>query len=432
MPPGPARIPQRIRRQEGASDGAFDGLTRGSGRAVRNLAVVAVLAIGGLGLGWAVLKNGVADALAGVDPAAALRWRSDHAGALSLASEQALNRGDPTAAAGLARQALEADPLDVRAIRVMGLAAERTGDPKLAEKLLADAGARSRRDGPTQIWLFSRYAATGDYDQAFARADALLRDRPEMAQRFYPVMNELAARPEAAKALAARLKIMPPWRDGFMQSLIRVSDPARSYALLESLEAAGAPATAVERKAMLNRLIQARAYQPAFVFWVQGLDKQQLESLADLRNGEFAPQKDQGPFSWTIEPPARNFVDFVDAPDRDGGSLNIVLSGGPAPTGFVRQLLVLGPGPHRLTGEVKAEAFNAIAGPAWQIRCAEGNTVLAETEPLTASTGGWRTFSAEFVVPEAGCEAQWLRLRLPGRDRRMSGEIWYDRMAISR
>lgn len=432
MPPGPARIPQRIRRQEGASDGAFDGLTQGRGKAIRNLALVAVLAVGGLGLGWAVLTNGVADALAGPDPAGALRWRGDHAGALSRLAEATLERGDAEAAAGYARRALEADPLDVRAIRVMGLAAERSGDPKLAETLMADAGARSRRDGPTQIWLFSRYAATGDYDRAFARADALLRDRPELAQRFYPVLSELATRPEATPALARRLKTMPPWRDGFMQTLIRISDPGRAYALVEGLEAAGAPATAVERKAMMNRLVQARAYQPAFVYWVQGLDKRQLESLADLRNGEFAPGGEQSPFTWTVEPPARNFVDFVDAPDRDGGTLNIVLPGGPAPVGFVRQLLVLGPGAHRLTGEVRADAFNAIAGPAWQIRCAEGNAVLAETEPLTASTGGWRPFSVDFVVPETGCEAQWLRLRLPGKDRSMTGEIWYDRMAITR
>lgn len=435
MPPGPVRIPLRIRRPEGAGDGggSFGGVRQTPAARARSLALIAVLALGGFGLGWSLFSNAVADSLAPGDPAAALRWKSEHPAALSALAEKTLADGDLKAAAGFARRALAADPLDVRAIRVLGLAAERTGDTALAEKLLDNAGARSRRDGPTQLWLFARHAALGDYDEAFARADALLRDRPELATRFYPVLADMAARPEATDALAKRLKTPPPWRDSFMQTYInQATDPRRPLALLERMEASGVKPSPVERRAMLNRLVQGGNYQPAFVFWVQSLSRVDLEALADIRNGDFNPHVEDGPFNWTIEGTAKNFVEFGPAPDRDDGALDLIFPGGPAPGGFVRQLLVLSPGANVLTGEVRADQFQATAGPVWQVRCADSNQVLGETDPLTSSTTGWRRFELRFEVPATGCEAQWLRLRLPGRDRRMSGEVWYDKLAISR
>lgn len=434
MPPGPVRIPLRIRRQEGTSDngGSFGGTRQDPRSRATGIALAAVLVVGGLALGWSILSNGVADALASPDPVAALGWKREHPAALSELAEKTLEAGDAKGAAALARRALAVEPLDVRALRVLGLSVERTGDPALAEKLLKDAGARSRRDGPTQLWLFARSAALGDYDEAFARADALLRDRPELASRFYPVMADLAARPEATDALARRLKAPPPWRDGFMQTYIRrAAEPGRPYELLERMEAIGVKPSAVERKAMLLRLVQTKRYQQAFVFWVQSLSRSDLEALADVRNGDFRPHPEDGPFNWTVEGAARNFVDFTEAPDRDGGALAMIFPGGPAPLGYVRQLLILSPGPNVLTGEVRADQFQAIAGPVWQIRCADGNTLLGETEPLTGSTP-WRKFELRFDVPASGCEAQWLRLRLPGKDRRMTGEVWFSKLAVSR
>ena len=82
-------------------------------------------------------------------------------------------------------------------------------------------------------------------------------------------------------------------------------------------------------------------------------------------------------------------------------------------------------------GEVRADDFSASGGPSWQIRCADGNQVLGETAPLLTSTR-WTKFEVAFEVPATGCEAQWLRLKPSGKDRRMSGEVWYDRMAVSR
>ena len=435
MPSGPERIPLRIPRPARPADGgggSYGGAREGLAGRGAGVALIVALSLGGLGLGWSLFSNAIADALAGPDPQAALSWKSEHPAALSALAAKTLDDGDPKAAAELSRRALAVDPLDVRAIRVLGLSAERTGDTALAEKLLKDAGARSRRDGPTQLWLFARNAATGDYDEAFARADALMRDRPELATRFYPVMADLAARPEATDALVRRLRMQPPWRDGFVQTYIRQAfDPGRPYALLERMEATGVKLSPVERKAMMMRLVQGKHYQQAFVFWVQSLGRADLESLADIRNGEFRPHVEDGPFNWTIEGPAKNFVEFTDAPDREGGALDIVFTGGPAPIGFVRQLLVLSPGQNVLSGEVKADQFQALAGPVWQVRCADGNQLLGETEPLTSSTG-WRRFELRFEVPATGCEAQWLRLRLPGRDRQMSGEVWYDKLAISR
>ncbi len=430
MAPGPGRVPLQVRRPEGASDG---GVRLPARRRPVDLLLIAGLVLVGLVLGWNVLTIAMADRLAKGRPEAALGWRQGHAGALVTLAERSLNGGDLAAAETFARAALKTDPMEVPATRVLGLAADRRGDLALADRLMDSAGARSNRDPAVQMWLFARTSAKGDFGRAFARADALIRDEPDLARRFYPVMSDMARRPEAIGPLAARLKTNPPWRDSFVQAYIRQSaDPADPYLLIEGLEAAGAPPSPVERQALLGRLVQDRRFQQAFLFWVQGLSKADLENLTDVFDGGFEGSTAPGPFNWTIERAAQGFVDFEAAPGREDRALHLVFHGAAAPGSLVRQLLVLPPGRHVLRGEVRADAFDAAGGPVWSIRCAgPAGALLAET-PLLTGSAPWRRFEVAFTVPP-GCDAQWLRLRPGARgSRRMSGEVWYDNLSVTR
>lgn len=432
MPPGPGRGPLQVRRSEGASDG---GLRLPAARR-SDLFWVAGLALAGLMLGWSVLSTGLADALAGDHPGAALAWRGSDARALVSLAERDLAAGRPAAAEQAARKALTADTLQIPALRVMGLAAEAQGDAKRALALMSAAGARNHRDPALQLWLLKHAAAARNYDEAYARADALIRAEPGLTRGLFPIMMDMAARPGGQSALAARLALDPPWRGGFMINWVRQAPNAGGpINVMDTLAVLGSAATPMEKGAIQTRLVRDGAFQQAFVLWAQDLPPEQLNNLADVNDGGFEGATAAGPFTWDIERQARGVADFEAAPGRSGRTLHVMFDGRPAPQVLVRQLLVLPAGPRVLTGEVRADGLETIEGLAWTLRCAGGGrAAILQSGPLTTSTG-WRRFTAAFDVPADGCEGQWLSLVVLGQTigaRRSSGQVWFDNLAVER
>ena len=96
-------------------------------------------------------------------------------------STNSLNRelrkpdGDLNTARGLAERALRANPLDARALAVLGQIAERQGDQARAGDLMRLSGARTWRDMPTQAWLLKYEIQKGNFAEALTHLDAILR-----------------------------------------------------------------------------------------------------------------------------------------------------------------------------------------------------------------------------------------------------------------
>jgi hypothetical protein len=397
---------------------------------------LAGLVVLGLALGWSLLSTAIADHLAPTNPAAALAWRGDETLALAGLAEQDLKAGRLDLAESRARAALAADPLQVPALSVLGRVADVRGGAARATVLMKAAGARNRRDPMIQFWLLRNAAATGDFNEAFARADSLSRAEPDLTRRLFPLMMDMAARPGGVSALAARLAQDPPWREGFMTAWVRNAPSADGpISLMDAMAVQGAPATPIEKGLIQTRLVRDGRFQQAFVLWAQDLPPDQLDSLADVNDSGFEAAPGQGPFDWSVERQARGVADFESAPGRSGQALHLRFDGRPPPQIVVRQLLVLPPGPRLLTGEVKADHFETIEGMAWTIRCAgENHAVVVQSPPITSDTN-WRRFSAAFEVPAEGCEGQWLSLTVLGQTagaRRSSGEVWFDNLAVQR
>ena len=75
----------------------------------------------------------------------------------------------------LARRALLSDPLDSRALSLLGFVAERNGDLARAEALMALSAARSWRNPAPHVWLFAQAIRRGKFEEALVQADGLLR-----------------------------------------------------------------------------------------------------------------------------------------------------------------------------------------------------------------------------------------------------------------
>lgn len=402
------------------------------------VAVGLCLAAGLMVIGWRVIADTAAQTVVGSDPESALNWSPASSDALDQLAERELSNpnGNRDAARVWAQRALQENPLDARALTLLGLIAERKGDVKSAETLMQLGGARTWRDWTTQSWLFNWSIRHGDYANAMPHMDAILRAMPDLLAQLYPVLASLTVNPQAFKALTDFLATSPPWRTEFLNSLsARLPDGARLIQLYAALTDQKSSPTASELAPFLNRLIKDGKFAEALQVWRNRLPSELRANQAAPFNRDFELPLDGLPFNWLITTVSGADVQIVPAPDTSNKRmLRVQFSGARVSFTNVRQLLVLPPGRYRFEGQERADQLQSPRGLRWRVFCAEDpQPSLGETALLTG-TIPWTGFSAAFAVPDTGCRAQWLQLELPARiasERTIEGEAWYQGLRIN-
>src|SRR5207247_8093242 len=94
--------------------------------------------------------------------------------------------GETSSVENLARRALLSDPLDSRALSLLGSVTERNGDLDRAEALMSLSAARSWRNFGPHVWLFAQAIRRGKFEEALAQADGLLRARWQYEETIFP------------------------------------------------------------------------------------------------------------------------------------------------------------------------------------------------------------------------------------------------------
>src|SRR5690606_37402328 len=143
------------------------------------------------------------------------------------------------------------------------------------------------------------------------------------------------------------------------------------------------------------------------------------------------PPRGRG-FDWRVLRIPGASIEFV--PDRgaDGLVAHATFRGRAAPQVNLEQPLLLGPGSYRFSARVRAASLRSERGLEWTITCLGKGVPLATSEPIEGSFG-WRAMEMDVVVPDTGCEGQWLRLRNPvpaGSIQRVKGELWFDDVSM--
>jgi hypothetical protein len=129
-----------------------------------------------------------------------------------------------------AQQALLEDPINARALRILGQLADIDGDKAKAAKLMSAAVDRSAGESVAIYWMLQKSSKEKDYANTIRYADLLLRKRPQVAELVVPALAQLAERgdAEAVAALKVVLAANPPWRSAFlMPCLGKLPTPAR-------------------------------------------------------------------------------------------------------------------------------------------------------------------------------------------------------------
>ena len=361
-------------------------------------------------LAWQIVAVAQAGRLARDMPAEALKWRPAQALALARLAELRFESGGAVSPGetpeALARRALAAGPLQVRAIRVLAWSAEREGDSRRALALMTIAGARSQRDAASHLWLLRNRLRARDFAAAYAHGDALMRNPAARRRGAAEMALSLGSDGGAQRALVNRLVYNPAWRISLIEQIASVQDPRLLLSMLLELKEKGSIVAEAEAAIVAQRLLSGGEAQQAYLAWVLLLPESGYADLGVVYDGGFEGLPGKGPFAWDFD--RKGFAQIMQAPYRDGRALSVSHTDS-ARAVHAWQTLVLAPGPYQLS----VDAFMENAGNGgrlwWRIGCARGSQELA-TLDAPAKVGAWHTVSTAFLVPDTGCAAQTLEL----------------------
>jgi hypothetical protein len=399
------------------------GLVLGPRALVRAAVLLAVM----LGLGWLCLAQGLTGHfLATREVAPALSWAPNDGQALSLKAETLSGRGEFSRAAATARRALQADPSDVSALRVLGNAEAVTGDRARARIYFRRGAALSRRDTPTQYWLFADAAGQGDFKAAMRSADSIMRRTESGMQAVGPAVAGLMGDPRAVEALVDRMALAPDWRPKLMSRMGAYASVDGFRQLLFEMKARGLAPTDPEVGDYVNRVMKIGEFAQARADWFSLVSTKPPTTGQWVYDPGFDGLRGPPPFNWQLFQDPGVTATLEAGPT--GGELVLRYDGFDPHSGMVRQTLALPPGRYRLTGRVRVNEDGADGLYQWLVRCIEGRP-LALGEPIDTEKGQWARFHVDFDVDEA-CAAQSLYLNARGGDRRLSLETSFDDIEV--
>jgi hypothetical protein len=386
------------------------------------------------GLAWLAIVHGLsASAMGQGDALTALAVRPHSAEALSGSAELALRREDYAAAEKLARAALIEFPRDVRALRVMGVAASMQGKARLGSELLLRSGTLSWRDEVTQVWLIRAAMDQKNYATAAQRLDAMLRSG-QMQGEMLRLAHGVVEVPEARAALIERLLEAPPWRGPFfsdMESLPKGGENAHIL-LIEELRAREGPLPRAELTRFVRRLVEQREPKLAQRVWYGTLSAEGRTMVGVVFDGDFRldpmveSEQPRYLFEWDLES-GGGAMSSIGTPPMLIGETALNIRPGETESRVAAQTIVLDPGAHRLNYST-AGGDAATPGVAFRVLCVGHNRILPLSQVSTRTVGEWRSIEQSFEVPN-GCPSQRLEiLALPAGGG--SNEFWLDRVSV--
>jgi hypothetical protein len=172
----------------------------------------------------------------------------------------------------LAEAALRRDPMNSRALRILGQVADAAKDDAAALKLMQAAARRSPREGVAVFWLMRESFERKDYAAVVQHADVLLRARPQVVTQVIPTLALLAEDKDANGELKKVFSTSPPWRSPFFSELLRnITDARTPLELLLSIKDTPIPPTTAELGAYLALLFKNNLHELAYYVWLQFL-----------------------------------------------------------------------------------------------------------------------------------------------------------------
>ena len=377
-----------------------------------------LIGVAALLLAVQVVRNAAVDALAAAQPeTAAAFWESHPDVELSLAmvgiasamrdrkdvGQDVFRKVDDAAASA---------PLDPQPFLVRGVQAQLAADGRLAERAFAAAQRRDPRSMPAAYFLADHYFRAGDANRGLDQVVILARLAPGGVHSVAPYVGAYASNRASWPQIRRIFRAEPLLEDETLAVLAR--DAANADTILALAAERRSNAQSRWLPTLLGSLIEARQYAKARAIWVK-VSRIPAASREWLYDAGFSEPVAPAPFNWELTSSTIGLAER-----QPGGRLHAIFYGQEDGV-LARQLLVLPPGPYRLTLQLSGDPRPL----RWSIRCDKGSEV-ARVALDVAAARGW-----SFQVPP-GCPAQWLELAGASSDMPQRSEVTISRLRLIR
>ncbi len=359
-------------------------------------------------------------------------------------SDQPVKPGPPQVAGDVRRQIkrlvepmLVSDPLNARALRILGQLALLEDNTAKAATFMRAAASLTPRESTAALWVMQHSFQQKDYPTTIHYADSILRTTPRLSRYVVPLLAHLAEDAAQRASIVSLLQSDPPWRARFLAQMTdSISDSRTPMMLLLDLRQAQSPPTRGELAQYLRFLLARKNYELAYYTWLQFLPPERLTQAALLFNGQFELSPSGLPFDWALHAGSGATIAIVPRIDRrDGQALRIDFQHGRVAFRGATQMTMIAPGTYRFKGKLRGK-LSGKRGLKWRISCADKpHSVLGESQMFVGLAPQWQRFSFDVEVPPEGCRAQQVRLLLDARsasEQLVSGSVFYDDLQIVR
>jgi hypothetical protein len=340
-----------------------------------------------------------------------------------------------TAVRAWAESAVMHDPLNARALGILGSLEAANKDYGAASKLFNAAAQLSLHETIAVYGTMLAAAQAKDYKTITYYTNVLLRTRRELDKHVMPILAKIVADKGSSGLVEAVLDENPPWRKRFFEALPDSVEDARTpLDFFLQLRASPMPPTSGEIAPYVEFLIERKLFDLAYYTWLQFLPVDQLREAGLLFNGNFDVVPSGLPFDWVIRSGSGDTVEIVPNPDGNGKhALLVDFAYGRVDYHSVSQLVMLTPGTYEFKSQYKGQLLGP-RGLKWRIVCV-GGPIIEESPMIIGMMPSWRTLAFTFTVPARDCPAQYVRLDLDARmasEQLVSGSMMFDELQISR
>ncbi len=376
-----------------------------------------------------VAKVSVAELFSRSYPARALFWAPDHGEAQASAAARLVSADRPDEARRLAAAALRRSPLNVVALRSLGLAAEAKGNAPQVIHFMGLANAVSRRDLPTQMWMIGNSVRRGDYPAAVRQFDLAMRSSSRGTDQLIPLLVAASADRRALPPIAGALNTRPDWLGLFFDQLARSNIPAEHVAVL--IRGRLRPAQPEERlliQSNIRGLSERNRFDLAWLLFADAVGGAGANDTGP-RDGGFETPDGFSPFDWTLGEEPDLLALRGPRPDGVRGNA-LFLSARNGRSGEVaRQLFRLRPGRYGVFLQAGAVPAEPVQQPRLALTCATDGRALATL--AAGQTTAVTQLRGSFSAP-AGCDWIWARITIGAGDATPTDEPWVDNLVIRR
>lgn len=339
-------------------------------------------------------------------------------------------------ARALAQAALRREPVNVAAVRALGVIAAYQGNQRDAERLFRYSESLSRRDAPTQLWLIEANVTRNDIRNALLHYDRALRTSTESRALLIPILVQAAADPAIAGPLGDLLVRRPAWwRDFALPFAQQGRSPGTLAAIMRRLRLD--PAEPGERLILIHaisRLVALGDHRRAYGVYRQA-KRLGGGPEALVQNGGFEGNDDLPPFDWALIDQA-GLAAVRQSNEQDPANQALFLIAENGRSGEVaRQLLILRPGRYRLRAAIGNVPRDTLSRPVISLLCArpppqQQQSVARLRLPQAAAAGA--IFTSGAISVPAGCPAQWLTIEIGSGFDETQASPWMDAVSLSR